>query len=79
MDEITDIDRERVIESHLPERKWQIPANEVAAEFGEVNVTRNVVSGEQLVCGVELTIAMEPQGFNYSDWLSMFILLDKVE
>ncbi|MBD2151834.1 OmpA family protein [Pseudanabaena sp. FACHB-1277] len=68
MDEITDTNRERIIESHLQERKWQIPANQVAAEFGEVNVARNVVSGEQLVCDVQLTIAMEPQGQFAEGW-----------
>lgn len=68
MDEITDINRERIIESHLQERKWQIPANQVAAEFGEVNVARNVVSGERLVCDVQLTIAMEPQGQFAEGW-----------
>ena len=45
----------------------QIPANLVAAEFGEVNV-RRLTDGEVHQCHVEFTIAMEPQGRFAEGW-----------
>ena len=68
VDDITDIGQETNTETQLKERKWQIPTNQVAAEFGEVNVRKNVVNSEGIVCHVELTIAMEPQGHFAEGW-----------
>ena len=47
---------------------FQIPANLVAAEFGEVNVRRNTSELKEAKCHVEFTIAMEPQGQFAEGW-----------
>jgi outer membrane protein OmpA-like peptidoglycan-associated protein len=51
-------------------KSWQMPANLVATEFGEVNVWRHrsEVSSETAECRVEFTIAMEPQGKFAEGW-----------
>ncbi len=49
---------------------FQIPANLIAAEFGEVNVLRSQPSANvgELECRVDFTIAMEPQGRFAEGW-----------
>ncbi len=51
-------------------KSFQMPANLVAAEFGEVNVWRNMPEENVEVgeCRVEFTIAMEPQGRFAEGW-----------
>ncbi len=54
-----------------PESKsFQMPANLVAAEFGEVNVWRNMsgLNSGTAECRVEFSIAMEPQGKFAEGW-----------
>lgn len=49
---------------------FQMPANLVATEFGEVNVSRNMskLNSENAECRVEFSIAMEPQGKFAEGW-----------
>ncbi len=47
---------------------FQMPANLVVAEFGEVNVRRNTAELKEAKCHVEFTIAMEPQGQFAEGW-----------
>ena len=51
-------------------KSFQIPANLMVAEFGEVNVRRNVsnLNSQIAECHVEFTIAMEPQGQFAEGW-----------
>ncbi|OYQ67773.1 hypothetical protein B9G53_00720 [Pseudanabaena sp. SR411] len=51
-------------------KNWQMPANLVAAEFGEVNVWRHIpeTTSESAECRVEFSIAMEPQGKFAEGW-----------
>ena len=51
-------------------KSFQIPANLMVAEFGEVNVRRNVSNpnSQTAECHVEFTIAMEPQGQFAEGW-----------
>ncbi len=51
-------------------KSFQMPANLVVAEFGEVNVWRNMPEKNSEVgeCRVEFTIAMEPQGRFAEGW-----------
>ena len=51
-------------------KSFQIPANLMVAEFGEVNVRRNVSNANSQTgeCHVEFTIAMEPQGQFAEGW-----------
>jgi outer membrane protein OmpA-like peptidoglycan-associated protein len=51
-------------------KSFQMPANQVAAEFGEVNVWRNMPEENTEIgeCRVEFTIAMEPQGRFAEGW-----------
>ncbi|NMF57792.1 OmpA family protein [Pseudanabaena yagii] len=49
---------------------FQMPANLIAAEFGEVNVLRSQPSAkaDELECRIDFTIAMEPQGRFAEGW-----------
>ncbi|MEI6329984.1 MAG: OmpA family protein [Pseudanabaena sp. ELA645] len=51
-------------------KSFQIPANLMVAEFGEVNVRRNLATSNSQIteCHVEFTIAMEPQGQFAEGW-----------
>jgi hypothetical protein len=51
-------------------KSFQIPANLMVAEFGEVNVRRNLATSNSQTadCHVEFTIAMEPQGQFAEGW-----------
>jgi outer membrane protein OmpA-like peptidoglycan-associated protein len=51
-------------------KSFQIPANLMVAEFGEVNVRRSLVTPNSPTseCHVEFTIAMEPQGQFAEGW-----------
>jgi len=51
-------------------KSFQIPANLMVAEFGEVNVRRNLSTSNSSTseCHVEFTIAMEPQGQFAEGW-----------
>jgi outer membrane protein OmpA-like peptidoglycan-associated protein len=51
-------------------RGFQMPANLIAAEFGEVNVLRSQPSAkaDEVECRVNFTIAMEPQGRFAEGW-----------
>ncbi|PZV11213.1 MAG: hypothetical protein DCF20_19970 [Pseudanabaena sp.] len=51
-------------------KSFQMPANLVMAEFGEVNVWRNIPEIDSRVaeCRVEFSIAMEPQGKFAEGW-----------
>ena len=51
-------------------KSFQIPANLMVAEFGEVNVRRNLATSNSPTaeCHVEFTIAMEPQGQFAEGW-----------
>ena len=51
-------------------KSFQVPANLVVAEFGKVNVWRNMPesNSETGECRVEFTIAMEPQGRFAEGW-----------
>ena len=51
-------------------KSFQIPANLMVAEFGEVNVRRNLATSSSPTseCHVEFTIAMEPQGQFAEGW-----------
>jgi len=51
-------------------KSFQVPANLMVAEFGEVNVRRNVSNSNSQTteCHVEFTIAMEPQGQFAEGW-----------
>lgn len=57
-------------ELELESKSYQMPANLVAAEFGEVNVWRNMsgINSEIAECRVEFLIAMEPQGKLAEGW-----------
>ena len=57
-------------ELELESKSSQMPANLVAAEFGEVNVWRNMsgINSEIAECRVEFLIAMEPQGKLAEGW-----------
>ena len=54
----------------LESKSFQMPANLVAAEFGEVNVWRNMsgINSGIAECRVEFSIAMEPQGKFAEGW-----------
>jgi hypothetical protein len=54
----------------LESKSFQMPANLVAAEFGEVNVWRNMaeINSGIAECQVEFSIAMEPQGKFAEGW-----------
>ncbi len=51
-------------------KSFQLPANLMVAEFGEVNVRRNLATANSPTseCYVEFTIAMEPQGQFAEGW-----------
>ena len=55
---------------HGEVKSFQLPANLVASEFGEVNTWRNITKANSEVteCRVEFTIAMEPQGRFAEGW-----------
>jgi outer membrane protein OmpA-like peptidoglycan-associated protein len=53
---------------------FQMPANLIATEFGEVNVRRNVSKSKAAVCRVAFTIAMEPQGRFAEGWRTAIAL-----
>ncbi|MFN4776975.1 MAG: OmpA family protein [Pseudanabaena sp.] len=57
-------------ELELESKSYQMPANLVAEEFGEVNVWRNMsgINSEIAECRVEFLIAMEPQGKLAEGW-----------
>ena len=48
--------------------RFQMPANLIMAEFGEVNVRQNPFELKAAKCHVEFTIAMEPQGRFAEGW-----------
>jgi len=58
------------IEAKTIHNGFQMPANMVAAEFGEINVWRSIpkANSEGTECRVEFTIAMEPQGRFAEGW-----------
>ncbi|WP_103668359.1 OmpA family protein [Pseudanabaena sp. BC1403] len=57
-------------ELEIESKSYQMPANLVAAEFGEVNVWRNMsgINSGIADCRVEFSIAMEPQGKFAEGW-----------
>ncbi|GBO51829.1 hypothetical protein APA_2700 [Pseudanabaena sp. lw0831] len=57
-------------EVRLESKSFQMPANLVAAEFGEVNVWRNMsgINSGIAECRVEFSISMEPQGKFAEGW-----------
>jgi outer membrane protein OmpA-like peptidoglycan-associated protein len=57
-------------ELKLESKSFQMPANLVATEFGEVNVWRNMpeINSRIAKCRVEFSIAMEPQGKFAEGW-----------
>jgi outer membrane protein OmpA-like peptidoglycan-associated protein len=51
-------------------KSFQVPANLVVTEFGEVNIWQNMLepNSKTVECRVEFTIAMEPQGRFAEGW-----------
>jgi len=64
------IDNKGKNELRTESKNWQMPANLVAAEFGEVNVWRAIpeTTSGSAECRVEFSIAMEPQGKFAEGW-----------
>ncbi|MEA5488100.1 MULTISPECIES: OmpA family protein [Pseudanabaena] len=64
------IDNKDKNELRTESKSWQMPANLVAAEFGEVNVWRHIpeTTSGSAECRVEFSIAMEPQGKFAEGW-----------
>ncbi|MEA5479454.1 OmpA family protein [Pseudanabaena galeata UHCC 0370] len=64
------IDNKDKNELRTESKNWQMPANLVAAEFGEVNVWRHIpeTTSGSAECRVEFSIAMEPQGKFAEGW-----------
>jgi outer membrane protein OmpA-like peptidoglycan-associated protein len=64
------IDNKVKNELRTESKNWQMPANLVAAEFGEVNVWRSIpeTTSGSAECRVEFSIAMEPQGKFAEGW-----------
>ena len=61
---------ERKVKGEIEIKGFQMPANLVVAEFGEVDVWRNIPEANSVdsECRVEFTIAMEPQGRFAEGW-----------
>ena len=64
------IDNKGKNELRTESKNWQMPANLVAAEFGEVNVWKHIpeTNSGAAECRVEFSIAMEPQGKFAEGW-----------
>ena len=64
------IDNKDKNELRSESKNWQMPANLVAAEFGEVNIWRHIpeTNSGSAECRVEFSIAMEPQGKFAEGW-----------